>query len=85
MIGVLVGPSSVGRGVTVGIGLSMTLPAVLVGAFCGAAMITISSVGIFARITGVGLCAAAVARSAACAAAASGAIGGIEIWIFQGA
>jgi hypothetical protein len=65
MIDVLVGPSNLGRGVTVGIGLSITLPGVLVGAFWGAAIITTSSVGIFARITGVGLCAAAVARSAA--------------------
>ena len=83
-IGVLVGPASVGRGVTVGMGLTMTLPGVLVGAFCGAATITTSSVGTFARITGVGLCAAAVALSAAWAAAASGGIGGIAIWIFQG-
>jgi hypothetical protein len=85
--GVLVGWVTAGRGVTVGTWVMIMLPGVFVGAFCGAAITITSSVGRLARSAGVGLCwliAVAVARSAACAAAAPGAIGGMTIWIFQG-
>ena len=77
--GVSVGPSMAGRGVTVSWGVISALPGVVVGAFCAAAITITSLVGIFATTSGVGLskaCAASVARSAAWAAAAPGAIGG---------
>ena len=85
--GVLIVLLTVGRGVTVGTGVIIMLPGVLVGALSGAAIMITSSVGIAPRIGGVGLrllCAIAVARSAACAAAASGAIGGMGMSTFQG-
>jgi hypothetical protein len=81
---VLVGPALVGRGVTVGWGVISALPGVFVGAFPGAAITTTSSVGMLARFAGVGLRLLWVARSAAAALAASGAIGGSCSWIFHG-
>ena len=79
IIGVLVGPLIVGRGVTVGTTTTITLAGVLVGALAGASMIITCSVGRLAIAAGVGLamlCAVWVARSAAWACAACGAIGG---------
>lgn len=84
---VAVGPLIVGRGVTVGSGVSTTPPGVFVGAFSGGAITITSWVGMLAAGSGVGLVVAtatAVARSAASAAAASGAIGGSRSSIFQG-
>jgi hypothetical protein len=85
--GVLVGPNTAERGVTVGWGVIKALPGVVVGAFCGAAITITSLVETMAATSGVGLsnaCAASVARSAAWAAAAPGAIGGNFSRIFQG-